>query len=354
MLAPLEPHIAVGNEDPARHLEPHLLELEHHPARALRRAEREGEGSVVARLRLAGTALEPLDALQLRLRLARLGRLVSEALDEALHARDLGLAAGGVAAGGELAGGLLDAPRVPRPGEEARPAGFELEHRGTDRFEEPAVVSDQDDGRVELDEVALEPLERLDVEMVRRLVEEQQVRPRGERSSERGSRQLAAREGRQGPIERGVVEAEPADRGRCAIAPAISAGELEPRLSGGVAGKRLGARVAARHASLEALQLALDLEDPRHPGEHVGAQRRIVVWRALVVQRDPGALADRQRAAVDPGLAREHPQQGGLAAAVAPRERHAVAVLELERDVAEKGPAPDVLGQAGGGDGGQG
>ena len=229
----------VGDQGPARDLEPRLLELEHDPARALRRAEREGEGSAVARRRLAGAALEPLDALQLRLRLARLGRLVAEALDEALHARDLGLAAGGVAAGGELARGLLDSPRVPRPGEVARPARLELEHRGADRFEEPAVVSDQDDRRVELDQVALEPLERLDVEMVRRLVEQQQIRPRGERPGQRGPGQLAAREARQRPVELGAVEAETADGGGRAVAPAIAAGELEARLGVRVARERL-------------------------------------------------------------------------------------------------------------------
>ena len=42
----------------------------------------------------------------------------------------------------------------------------------------------------------LEPLDRLDVEVVRRLVEQQQVGLRGERAGERGARQLAARERR--------------------------------------------------------------------------------------------------------------------------------------------------------------
>ena len=42
-------------------------------------------------------------------------------------------------------------------------------------------MGDEDDGRVEVDQVALEPLERGDVEVVRGLVKEQQVGAGGER-----------------------------------------------------------------------------------------------------------------------------------------------------------------------------
>ena len=64
--------------------------------------------------------------------------------------------------------------------------------------------------------------------------------------------------------------------------------------------------------------------------------------RALVVQGDPGALAEGEAARVGRQLAGEHPQQGRLAGAVAAGERHPLARLELEGDVVEERLAADV------------
>ena len=52
-------------------------------------------------------------------------------------------------------------------------------------------MRDEDDRGVERLQLALEPLEALDVEVVRRLVEEQQIRVAAERARERGARQLS-------------------------------------------------------------------------------------------------------------------------------------------------------------------
>ena len=87
------------------------------------------------------------------------------------------------------------------PGEVGRAARDELHRRGRRRLEEPAVVRDEDDRGVEADERLLEPLEALDVEVVRRLVEQQQVGVGAERAAERGARQLAAGERPQRPVE---------------------------------------------------------------------------------------------------------------------------------------------------------
>ena len=64
-------------------------------------------------------------------------------------------------------------------------------------------MRDEDDRRVQAHEVALEPLERGDVEVVGRLVEQQQVGIAGERARERGARQLAAREAGEAAVELG-------------------------------------------------------------------------------------------------------------------------------------------------------
>ncbi|MDX6518293.1 MAG: hypothetical protein QOF50_1139 [Gaiellaceae bacterium] len=68
---------------------------------------------------------------------------------------------------------LLASPDVPRSREVRRAAVIELEHGVRDRLEEPAVVRDQDDRRVERLQLALEPFEARDVQVVRRLVEEE-------------------------------------------------------------------------------------------------------------------------------------------------------------------------------------
>ena len=69
-------------------------------------------------------------------------------------------------------------------------------------------MGDEHDRRVEAEQRLLEPLERLDVEVVGRLVEQEQVGLGGERASERGARELAAGERPQLAVEVGVGEPE--------------------------------------------------------------------------------------------------------------------------------------------------
>ena len=127
---------------------------------------------------------------------------------------------------------------VPRAREvEAAPA-LELEHGRRHGLEEPAVVRHEHDRGVERRELLLEPLERFDVEVVRGLVEQQQVGIAGERPRQRGARQLAAREGGERAVEIGVAEPEPAQHRRGPVAPAPAAGVLEPCLGLAVAAQR--------------------------------------------------------------------------------------------------------------------
>ena len=215
-------------------------------------------------------------------------------------------------------------------------------------------MGDEHDGRVELDERLLEPLERLDVEVVRRLVEQQQVGVAGERARQRRARQLAAGERLELAVEVGLVlEAEAAHHRRRAVSPGPAARVLEPRLGARVAVERR--LVAVGHLLREARQALLDRDELRTPAEDVVAQRQIAVARgALVVQRDLDALLKAQLAAVDRRLAREHPQQRRLAGAVAPGDRQPVAALELERHAAQQRVADHVLAEVGGDEDGHG
>ena len=71
-------------------------------------------------------------------------------------------------------------------------AAVELEDPARDVVEEVAIVGDRDDGALVLGEVALEPRDRLGVEVVRGLVEQQQVGRREQQPAERDAAALAA------------------------------------------------------------------------------------------------------------------------------------------------------------------
>ena len=75
-------------------------------------------------------------------------------------------------------------------------AAVELEDPAGDVVEEVPVVRDGDDGALVVGEEPLEPEHRLGVEVVRRLVEQQQVGRRQQQPAERDAPALAARERR--------------------------------------------------------------------------------------------------------------------------------------------------------------
>ena len=131
-----------------------------------------------------------------------LRRLVAEAADERLDARDLLLL-------GRVGGGLLRALRSSRAVEIAavrrgvvgERAARHLGDAGHGDVEEVAVVGDQDDRVRVLDQKRLEPVARLEVEVVGRLVEQQHVAAgaaaawpaRGASASRRRTRRRRAR-----------------------------------------------------------------------------------------------------------------------------------------------------------------
>ena len=240
-------------------------------------------------------------------------------------------------------------PHVPGAGEEGGPAGLELERGVRHRFQKPAVVRDHDARRVERRELALEPFEARHVEVVRGLVEQDQVGVARERPRQRGARDLAARKGGELPVEVVVVEAQAARDGACVVAPGVAAGVLEPPLRAGIGGECRPVVVAVRHRQLEALQLALRGEQVGRAREDVLAQGQLAVERGpLVVQRDARPLLDHELPAFDRGLAGEHAEQRRLAGAVRAGQREPVPALQLERDAVEEEAAREFLAQVGG------
>ena len=147
---------------------------------------------------------------------------------------------------------------MPRAGEVERPAALELEHGIGHRLEEPAVVGDDDDPRVQGLELTLEPFQTLDVEVIRRLVEQEEVGIAAKRACERCARQLAAGERVEQPVEIGVREAEPAHDRRRTVAPAVAARVLQPSLRLRVSPQGRVRVVAACHRLFESPQVLLD------------------------------------------------------------------------------------------------
>ena len=110
---------------------------------------------------------------------------------------------------------LLEPARVVA-GERDPAAAVELEDPLRDVVEEVAVVGDGDDRARVLVEEALEPLDRLGVEVVGRLVEQQQVGVLEQQPGERDAALLAAGERRRRPRRRAGSGARPSRSRRCA------------------------------------------------------------------------------------------------------------------------------------------
>jgi hypothetical protein len=301
--------------------------------------------------RLTPFALEPADLRELCLGLLGLRLLVAETGDETLEARDVLGDALGRLLGVECPFRLLASPGVPRTLEVGGTAGLELERRIRDCLQEPAVVRDDDDARVEPRQLALQPLDAVDVEMIRRLVEEEKVWVAGERSGERGPRELPAREGLEPSVEIAVREAETAHRGARPVSPGITARVLEASLGAAVGAQCIGAMVAGGHRGLEAAQLFFEDDEIAGSAEDVLPKcEPALEWWALVVKRDACALLEGELAAVQRDLPGEDSEQRRLAGSVWPREREPVPAFDLEADAVEEDVAGDLLAQARGDD----
>ncbi len=204
---------------------------------------------------------------------------------------------------------------------------------------------------VERLELLLEPLEVLDVEVVRRLVQEQQVGITGEGARQGGAGQLAAGKGLERPVEVRLRETESSQRLGSALAPGVAARMLEPRLGVRVAPQRPGPVVSGGHRLFERAELLLGLDEVARAAEGVLAQAQPVLQRRpLVVEGDARPLRERELASVAFALAHEHAQQRRLAGAVWPGKGQSVAALDRERDALEQQRAGKLLAQIGGGD----
>src|SRR2546426_2080640 len=308
------------------------------------RAEGEAEGARGGRWRLRRLAPHPLDP-----QLAREHLLVHLAGLERLDDRKLALQFRLMPMTLRLPGPRDRIALHPVVGVIAnvleRAETVDLDHLVRDRVEEELVVAGQEDGRVDLLKEPLDRLDRVDVHVVRRLVEQEDVLLLRVREGARGEdlRLLAAGEGAEPLVEELLADAEVIED-RIVHDDALAAGGAPGDVQGFVAGHaRARVRgvpgVRAGHPRLEAGEVRLDpLRLRTRGGEdvpHDGLRRDV---RDLGEVAVPESGLEDEVPQVRRRLAREGPDQGALPRAVragqgdlVPRLEEEVGVLEDER-----------------------
>ena len=225
---------------------------------------------------------------------------------------------------------------------DALPA-VELQDPAGDVVEEVPVVGDGDDGALVGLQVPLEPGDGLGVEVVRRLVEEEEIGRREQEPAERDPAPLAAGERRDVAIALGEAERVHRTVERLVEAPRVGAVDPvlhlcllgEERVEVGVGlGERRGDRVEAVEEVAELPDAVLDVPADVLRGVELGLLRE-EPDRCLRVE-----LGDARRRLLEPG---HDPEQGRLAGAVRAEHADLRAVQERQRDVRQNLPLGAVV-----------
>jgi hypothetical protein len=211
-------------------------------------------------------------------------------------------------------------------------AAFELEDL-RDRFvEEAAVVGDDHHRARELLEERLEPGEAVEVEMVGRLVEEEDRRPRQQHAGQQGSRRLAAAQRAERRIQGHVRDAE-------RVAGAVELRVQRPAAERAEAILLLavrGERVGVIQPPLEPCQLAVQLPHLAQGGAEQAVDRQLRPGRLLRQVADAVAGTQRHAAPLRSVDAGQHPQERGLPRPVGTHQRDAARAGEGEAQRVEQ------------------
>ena len=199
----------------------------------------------------------------------------------------------------------------------------------------------RDDHReVLFDHERLQPFEGRDVEVVRRLIEQQQVRIVEQESGEAETRALAPGERADLAVAQGV-EAEAREHPSERRLEVISAGVVVVVLRIRVALEQL--RIAGRELVLHRAELLLERCEVRRRTPGMLLDRAVDVDEQLLLQEsDARAAGERDRSAVRRVETGNDPKQRRFAGAVRSDEARAVTAREAEADVAEQ----DAIGEA--------
>ena len=192
------------------------------------------------------------------------------------------------------------------------------------RIEQGAVMAHNDERMGIALQMGLQPRGRLQVEVVRRLVEQQQVGLDEERGGERDSHAPAAGEVGERHLLHRLVDAEAGEQARSPRRCRVRADLREP-------GFDLGAARPVR-----AFRLGDQGRAFRVRCEHGGARCFRAARHLLVDQADGKAAGAEDRALVGLQPARDEAEQGRLAAAVAPDQPEPLARADLRGHALEE------------------
>jgi len=182
-----------------------------------------------------------------------------------------------------------------------------------------------------LDQKVLEPLERRDIEMVRRLVEEQNVRVIEEQARQAEPRSLATRERCDLAIDE-TAQAETAEDAPERGLEVVTAGVFEMVLRVGVALECF--RIPGRDLSLQVTELALQLAQMRGRAPRVLDHRsRRFLEEFLAQETDARTARVGDRAAIGCVETRSDPEERRFPRSVRTDEAHAIAVRDAERHI---------------------
>ena len=210
-----------------------------------------------------------------------------------------------------------------------------------DGVEQLDVVADDDQAALVALEVVAQPADRVGVEVVRGLVEQQRGRAREQDPRQLDPPALATGEGRQRLPEHPLLERQGTGDGRGLGLRGIPAlgGELglEPR----VAAHRLvaGLVVGAGHRALGLAHLPDDAVEPARRQDAVAGQD-VQVTRARVLREVADLAGGGDRPCGGLALTGEHLGERGLAGAVAAHQPDPVAGGDPERRAVEQEPGP--------------
>ena len=210
-------------------------------------------------------------------------------------------------------------------------------------IEEVPVVRYEDQGAREFEQPLLEPIERGEVEVVRRLVEQQEVGTLKQGAGERGARFLAAREVARGFCEIRLGEADSGQGGANGGLDLVAATGRESVQEVVVAVEVLlcGAR---GEASLKFPQLALGLLERRERRLHGLEQRPGALQPRRLRQVTDARPADE---ANGPGRRRlvpgQEPKERRLSHAVVADQRDAISGSDLRGERGEQGVSSERL-----------
>ena len=266
------------------------------------------------------------------MRLPRLARLVAEAVDEALEMAPLGVDAGllGPRRGERLGIGLREARVV--AGVVGQAPARHVEDAFGHGIEQGAVVAHHQECSGIALEMIFQPRGGLEIEVVGRLVQQQQVGLDEERGGERDPHAPAAGEVRERRLLHRLVDAEAGEQARSPGRRRVRADLRKPGLDLGTARAVRALRLGDQGRAFPVCR------------EH-GRARRLRPARHLLIDQahgKPAGAEDRALIGLEP--ARDKAEQGCLAAAVAPDQPEPLACTDLRGHAFEEEAPIDAVG----------